>query len=267
MPHITLKADTLDQETARFAPEPIREPVFVNSIPKSGSHLLMNIIRMFVPLNQQYREQFIQWGNLKEHLHAFLPQFPFFSYGHLFFSDASAIELAHVRKILLYRDPYDWVLARARFFLSDEFDGNVNFLKEGNLTADDLLSLMIFGIHTKAPSLSDMYDLNVAAWLGSSSVYPVRYEDLVRHVRDLESDEAEPYFTKLLDACGISPLPADWRERVRVGSDRRRSGTARENLTGIGIELPETLPERHRRLVDYAAPGLRKLLGYEYAET
>jgi hypothetical protein len=55
---------------------------------------------------------------------------------------------------------------------------------------------MIFGIHTKAPSLSDMYDLNVAAWLGSSSVYPVRYEDLVRHVRDLESDEAEPYFTK-----------------------------------------------------------------------
>jgi PAS domain-containing protein len=165
----------------------------------------------------------------------------------------------------------EWMLANGdhlRVVAQPLPDGGLRlFLEEGNLTADDLLSLMIFGIHTKAPSLSDMYDLNVAAWLGSSSVYPVRYEDLVRHVRDLESDEAEPYFTKLLDACGISPLPADWRERVRVGSDRRRSGTARENLTGIGIELPETLPERHRRLVDYAAPGLRKLLGYEYAET
>lgn len=262
MPHIKLKPDTLDGETARFAPDPIREPLFVNSIPKSGSHLLKNIIRMFVPLDQQYREQFIQWANLKDHLHAFLPQFPFFSYGHLFFSDASAIELAGVRKILLYRDPYDWVLARARFFLSDEFEGNVDFLKEGRLSVEDLLSLMIFGIHTKAPTLADMYDLNVAAWLGSSSVYAVRYEDLLRHVRDLDSDEAEEYFASLFEACGIAPVPANWRERVRVGSDRRRSGTARENLTGIRLEIPDVLPQAHRRLVDYAAPGLRQLLGY-----
>lgn len=262
MATIKLKADTLDQDTARFNPPPIREPLFLNSIPKSGSHLLQNIIRMFVPLNQQYREQFIQWGNLKDHLHAFLPQFPFFSYGHLFFSDGSAIELANVRKILLYRDPYDWVLARARFYLSDEFQGNLDYLKEGKLTVDELLSLMIFGIHTKAPNLSDMYDLNVAAWLGSPSVYPVRYEDLVSNLGDLESAEADTYFAALFDACGISPLPGDWRERVKVGSDRKRSGTARENLTGIGLEIPETLPERHRRLVDYAAPGLRQLLGY-----
>lgn len=262
MPNIKLKADTLDQDTARFAPDPLKQPLFVNSIPKSGSHLLKNIIRMFVPLNQQYREQFIQWGNLNEHLVAFDPRNSFFSYGHLFFSDESAIELAEVRKILLYRDPYDWVLARARFFLSDEFEGNVDFLKEGKLTVDDLLSLMVFGIHTKAPKLADMYDLNVAAWLGSSSVHAVRYEDLVRHARDVESGEAEDYFAKLLGACGISPLPANWRERVKVGSDRRRSGTARENLTGVAIDLPESLPDRHRRLVDYAAPGLRQLLGY-----
>jgi hypothetical protein len=93
-------------------------------------------------------------------------------------------------------------------------------------------------------------------------VYAVRYEDLVAHVRDLETLEAESYFAHLLDACGISPVPSDWRERVKVGSDRRRSGTARENLTGIAVELPESLPEPHRRLVDYAAPGLRQLLGY-----
>jgi hypothetical protein len=263
MPTVKLMPDTLDTETLRFAPAPLSEPLFVNSIPKSGTHLLKNIIRMFVPVEQQYRAEFIQWPNLQEHLAAFHPGSSYFSFGHLFFSDASAIELAHVRKVLLYRDPYDWVLARARFYLADEFDGNVDYLKEGRLSVDELLSLMIFGIHRKAPKLADMYDLNVAAWLGSSSVYPVRYEDLSRHVQALESPEAEDYFLRLFAACGITNVPENWRERVEAGADRRRSGTARENLTGVSIELPESLPERHRRLVDYAAPGLRKLLGYE----
>jgi hypothetical protein len=261
MAHIKLKPDNLDAEVARFAPARLTSPIFVNSIPKSGTHLIKNILRMFVPLDQHYRTQFIQWGNLQEHLVAFDRSRNLFSYGHLFFSDASAIELAGVRKILLYRDPYDWVLARARFFLSDEFDGNMDFIKDGTLSVDDLLSLMIFGIHGKAPKLSDMYDLNVAAWLGSSLVHPVRYEDLVRHVRELDGEEAEKFFNALFASAGIV-VPNDWRERVRVGADRKHSGTARENLTGISVELPNSLPERHRRLVDYAAPGLRQLLGY-----
>jgi len=50
---------------------------------------------------------------------------------------------------------------------------------------------------------------------------------------------------------------------VLVGSDRQQSATARENLTGIRIDIPSELPEKHRRLVDYVAPGLRNMLGYE----
>jgi hypothetical protein len=263
MPTIKLMPDTLDTETIRFAPAPLRQPLFLNSLQKSGTHLLKNIVRMFVPVEQQYRSQFIQWQNLQEHLAAFDPRKSYFSFGHLFFSDASAIELAGVRKLLLYRDPYNWVLARARFFLSDEFEGNVDYLKEGKLSVDELLTLMIVGIHKKAPPLADMYELNVAAWLGSPSVYPVRYEEIVRHVANIETTEAENYFMRLLAACGIEKMPENWRERVTAGADRKRSGTARENLTGIPFELPESLPERHQRLVDYAAPGLRKLLGYE----
>jgi len=262
MATISLKPDTLDAETARFAPSPLRSPLFLNSLPKSGSHLLQNIVRMFVPIGQQYRAQFIQWPNLQQHLAAFDPQRNLMSFGHLFFADASAIELAGVRKILLYRDPYDWVLAQARFFLSDEFRGNVDFIKGGRLGVDDLLSLMIFGMGNKQPSLADMYELNVVAWLGSSAVYPVRFEDLRTHSSQLESPVAENFFAELLEACGIAPMPANWRERVTVGADPSQSGTARENLTGIDIAIPETLPDRHRRLVDFAAPGLRQVLGY-----
>jgi hypothetical protein len=262
MPNIKLKPDTLDADTLRFAPDPLRAPVFLNSLPKSGSHLLRNILRMFVPIEQQYRAQFIQWGNLGEHRQAFDPSRNLFSFGHLFFTDISAMELAGIRKIQLYRDPYEWVIARARFVLSNEFDGNVEHLKQGKVSADELLSLMIFGIRTEAPSLADMYELNVVGWLGSDGVYPVRFEELRAHVQDLETSEAESYFTALFDACGISPLPSNWKERVRVGSDRKQSGTARENLTGIGIDLPDVLPDRHRDLIEYAAPGLRRILGY-----
>ncbi|MGZ2411218.1 hypothetical protein ACUXST_000615 [Sphingomonas sp. F9_3S_D5_B_2] len=263
MPRIVMKPDSLDQATIGFSPEPLREPLFLNSIQKSGSHLLKNVIRMFVPVEQQYRKQFIQWQNLQEHLAAFEPARSFMSYGHLFFSDASAIELSEVRKILLFRDPYDWVLSRARFFLADQFVGNTDYLKQGRLSVDDLLSLMIFGITTKAPSLADMYEFNVAAWLGSPDVFPVKFEELRRHARNLDAPEAEQFFATLLAAAGIAKLPPNWRERVRVGADPAQSGTARENLSGIRLEVPNELPERHKRLVDYAVPGLRVLLGYE----
>ena len=66
----------------------------------------------------------------------------------------------------------------------------------------------------------------------------------------------------LFEACGINPVPADWRNRVEIGADRKQSSTARENLSGAQSDLPDELPEIQKRLVDYAAPGLRALLGY-----
>lgn len=260
-PVIKVKPDTLDEENRRFRQVPLKQPVFLNSVPKSGSHLLRNIVRMFVPVEQQYQQQFIQWAILDEHLEAFDPRRNMLSWGHLWFSDNSAIETAASRKILLYRDPYDWVVARARFFLSDEFRGNVDRIKEGTLTVDTLLSLMIFGIAKKAPPMADIFMFNAAAWLASVD-HVVRFEDLVAHLKRLENDESQRFFFELLGACGIDPVPDDWRDRVRVGSDPKQSGTARENLTGLGIALPDELPGLHKQLVDYAAPGLRTLLGY-----
>ena len=44
----------------------------------------------------------------------------------------------------------------------------------------------------------------------------------------LDTPAGETYFTSLLSSCGIDALPSDWRARIRVGSDRGQSGTARE---------------------------------------
>lgn len=262
MPVVKLKPDSLNLENQRFAQSQLRQPVFLNSVPKSGSHLLRNIIRMFVPVKQQYYQEFIQWPNLQEHLVAFDLRRPMLSWGHLWFSDASAIEIQPTRKILLYRDPYEWVLARARFFLSEEFEANVERIKQGKLSVDTLISLMIFGIHQKAPPMAQIFDLNAVSWLATVD-HIVRFEDLKAHVTALDTPEGEEFFLALLNACGIDPIPDDWRDRVRVGADPKQSGTARQNLTGRGVQVPDVLSDTHKRLVDYAVPGLRRVLGYE----
>jgi len=262
MQRVYLKPDTLDRENRRFEQVQLREPVFLNSIPKSGSHLLRNIVRMFVPVSQQYQRQFIQHAILAEHAHAFASDLPMLSWGHLAFADDSSVKLTNVRHILLVRDPYSWVIARARFFISEEFQGNLELLKQGKLNAEELMNLMIFGVQQKAPSLAEIYNHNAVGWLGTG-VKMVRYEDIVAHLKAIDSESAEAFFTDLLTSCGID-LPSDWRERVRTGSDPAQSGTARENLrTGEGPEFPRELPETQKRLVDYSVPGLRAVLGYE----
>lgn len=261
MPRITMRADNLNERNAEFSQTPLTAPVFLNSVPKCGTHLIRNVIRMFVPVAQQYHATFVQHPNLRQHGPvAFSAQKPMLSWGHLLYSDDAAILLRPARSILMVRDPYDWVLARARFFMSENFEGATDGnLKSGRIDTLDLLNMMIFGIHGKAPTLEEIFRFNAVSWLGTKT-YLVRYEDMVGHLRKIESKPAELYFASLFDACGIE-MPADWRERVLIGSDRKQSATARENLEGA-IDLPDDLPEMQKRLVDYAAPGLRALLGY-----
>jgi hypothetical protein len=261
MPTVQARGDNLNELNRNYVQVPLTEPVFLNSVPKCGTHLMRNIVRMFVPVEQQYHRTFIQHPVLRQHLGAFSPSQPMLSWGHLLFSDDGAIALRNVRHTVLVRDPYDWVLARARFFLSDTFQGSLEHLKGGNVSVEEVLNMMILGIHEKAPTMQEIFLHNAVGWLGTKAGI-VRFEDLIKHLKDLESDAAEAYFAGLLGQCGIEELPPDWRDRVRVGSDRKQSGTARENLAGQKFDIPDELPEIQKKMVDLAAPGLRALLGY-----
>ncbi len=262
MPRIVAKGDNLNALNANFAQRRLERPVFLNSVPKCGTHLVRNIMRMFVPVDQQYHAAFIQHAILRQHQVAFSEAMPHLSWGHLLFSDDSAIVLRHVHHVVQVRDPYDWVLARARFFMSDTFQGSLEHLKGGNVSVEEVINMMIFGIHGKAPSLYEIFTHNAVAWLNTKA-HVLRFEELLYHVRNLDDAEAEDFFRELLMYCGINELPDDWRERVRIGSDRKQSGTARENLAGGGdLEIPNELSATQKALVNYVAPGLRDLLGY-----
>jgi hypothetical protein len=261
MPRIKLKPDNLNQRNAEFSQVPLKQPVFLNSIPKSGSHLLRNIMRMFVPLKQHFKPGFIQLPSMQKDQVAWDKDKPTLSWGHLLFAEKPAILLKDTRKVLLVRDPYDWVLARARFFMSEEFDGAVGHVSGHNVTAEQFLNLMIYGIYQKVPNLEKIFIHNGVAWMHTDTLV-LKFEELLHAVKNLDDPEAEVFFRKILDHCGIV-MPEDWRERVRIGSDKKQSGTARENLTDIRMVLPGELPEGQKHLIDFAVPGLRKALGYE----
>ena len=263
MPDVAVAPDNLDAESRAFSQKRLTAPILLNSIPKSGSHLLRNILRMFVPVDQVYNEQFVQWPNLDQHLGAFDPRKNYLVSAHLLYSDRSAMIANRTRNILLVRDPYSWVLSQARFFVSDVFSSNFDHIKTGALTIDDLLSLMIFGIFQKSPPMRQQYEMYAVAWLGTNA-HVLRYEDLLKHLKDIDSSAAEDYFTELLDRCGIK-IPDDWKTRVTIGADRKQSATARENINQSPerFEFPDELPDKFKKLIDYSAPGLRQLFGYE----
>jgi len=261
MPRILAKPDTLNELNKQYTQKKLTHPVFLNSVPKCGTHLVRNIFRMFVPVSQQYHDMFIQIPVLQQHLNAFSHSEPKLSWGHLLFSDESAIATHGAKQVLIVRDPHDWVLARARFFLSDTFQGSLEHLKNGKVTIEQILNMMIFGIYQKAPTLNEIFTHNAVSWLGSD-IKLIKFEDILFHIKNIDRGAAKDYFEDLFSYCGIE-IPDDWKERIKVGSDRKQSGTARENLSGKKFDIPKQLPELQKQLVSYAVPGLRKILGYE----
>lgn len=258
---IASRPDTLNSEVRRFQQQRLRQTAFLNSVPKCGTHLLRNIVRMFVPVDQHYDREFLQIPNFQQHILALDPARPQFSVGHVLFADISAMALKHANQVILVRDPYDYVLARARFNLSDQFDHpQLNRMKKGGVSPEQMLNFVIWGVPGMAPALREVFIFHAIAWMGAGA-HIVRYEDIVKALGELDTPSGEAFFTDLLGKFGIGPLPADWRERVRIGADRKHSATAREHLSG-GITLPDELPEIQKRLVDHAAPGLREMLGY-----
>jgi len=255
--------DQLLEDSRTFECERLKQGLFLNSVPKAGTHLLRNILLMFVPKDQTYSTDFIDAENVRKHLSALIEEQAYFSWGHLAFSEFTAPVLRKVRKLLLIRDPYDYVLSLSRFLLSEHPTNELSkYIKKMELTASEVMRIVIFGVYGPHdhPGVEHVYFKNALAWLGEDT-YLIRFEDLQTHVADPTTEAADEYFTKLLEAAGIAK-PNDWSTRLKVGSDPRLSWTSRSYVIGPS-SLPEKLGSLERSLVDCAAPRLRALLGYD----
>jgi hypothetical protein len=263
--------DLMQAENVKFQHAPLKQPTVLITVAKSGSHLVRNILCMFMPWEQQ------EYGHtdLAPIRERKIITHPSFRWGHIPLQPNSANVLQNAKKILLVRDPYKWVLSMARFATTYLVSGrdrnyqphpNDSIYKEKGVTLDELLSIIITGadIRNQHPSVRSAFVPVAVAW-STVDVHLIRYEDICGHVKALndgtDTDETKEYFRQLVGAFNID-LPDDWKARVLAGSDRRISMTARENLRER-YEIPNELPEKFKKLVNFTAPGLREYFNYE----
>lgn len=248
---------------AEFTPISLTSPILINSVPKCGTHLLRNILLAFAGFDCVVTRDFVQSHSLSEYAGVFSTSPPALSWGHLGHGDEAYRLSSRARILTVVRDPYDYVLSFTRFLYAyQEQAPFAQYVKQHNIPVDRTIAAVIFGNNNDENLCVDLrttYVNNAIAWLGGASKM-VRYEDIIAQLRMLDAPSAEAFFLDILTHCEMA-LPDDWRRRVRIGADRKFSATARENLA-VWTQIPDELTTLQKQMVEFAAPGLRNLLGY-----
>lgn len=251
------------QAALKFESTPLTQKIFLNSVPKCGTMLLRNIVLMFTGVDEFY-EPMLSTTNMDPLLTC--PEVKFF-YGHVNCTPDSRAILSKFKHLVLVRDPYDYVAAYARFFYSEQLSTESElgkYIQLYKLTFDDVVPFVINGWNLRGedhPNIRDQFILNALLWL-NDRVMLVKYEDIVANLRDLQSPQADQFFTDILSFLCI-PKPEDWRTRVIAGSDRAISSTSSEKIesNSPGLER-KGLNNFEKNIVNIVAPNLRSILGY-----
>jgi hypothetical protein len=246
-----------------FPMQQLQRAIHVNSVPKCGTYLLRNVLLSFVGFASSDSLKFVENFNIRDRESSFAAESPKYTWGHVNHIDEAVRIIGSSKILVLVRDPYDYVLSMTRFFYSEQEDSKfARYVKAHKLSVDRVISFVIFGNYNDenlCVGVKDQFIANAVAWMAGDSML-VRYEELLRHCKNPQSPESLTYFRELLAACGLE-LPADWRDRVRLAASPRFSWTARENLQ-VSLPIPNELSFEYRTMVELAAPGLRRALGY-----
>lgn len=246
----------LDESLKRFKYDEIKieKPILLNSVPKSGTNLLRNIIMHFVG-----RERTCPVAVVPETLEEVkgLKNYDFY-YGHLFKNPSAYLYSRNFNMVLLMRDPLKYIpsMARWAFHHSKPWGDISEVIQAEQVPFHEVMNYCITGIQQNfgIPSLKDMYLKNLIEWIDSAAIL-VRYEELTKHIKQIDSIQTEKYFGSLFNSMGIV-LPTDWKERVLAGSNPEGSPTY---YSGARSELTEY----QHLLANAEAPSLRKILGYQ----
>lgn len=245
-----------------------RPPVLANSFPKSGTHLLVQILGALPGLRD--------WGN-------FWASQPSFSFreskppsmaarvkraapgelvgGHLYFSSEvkRALEERNVAHFFIYRDPRDVVVSEAHYLTHMNRWHRMHGAFKKLPSPEERLLLSINGIEGDGvgyPNVARRFE-RFRGWLGDPGVCSMRYEQLV-------SSEREEVVKRIIDYyCERSGCDAD-RQRLVEASlaaiDPARSHTFRSGRAGgWRLEFDEGAKSAFKRV----AGKLLVDLGYE----
>lgn len=213
-----LDADTVNAalagSIARFATLDLPVSALVNSHPKSGTHLLRNILLHF--FSARTHAPFLFHDNFATAAAAAGPRL---FVGHVPWSVAAAPDAPPLRKILLVRHPATMVLALARAF----YDGNTtreDFIAlRSSRTFEEIVACVLAGYaHQGQPCAAPVAEslrYFTLDWLEGADCV-IRFED-IRTALAGSDDDVVRVFEPLFGTLGC-PLPDDAAARIRAGS-------------------------------------------------
>lgn len=247
-----------------------RPPVLANSFPKSGTHLLAQIVAALpasrnygtflssMTSSYQFRERTPR--NTAAFIESFVPGE--LVRGHLFFSRDYETQLNRRRAIqyFIYRDLRDVVVSEAHYLRSMNRWHRLHPYFRHVGTLEDAISLSICGL----PDDSPVEYPNVAArfrrfqgWLRSNSVLPIRFEQLTTPGRECAVREIVKWYAS--QVC--FPVDVDCITRRALSAmNPLRSHTFRAG-GGAGA-WQKSFTNRHRAEMEEVAGELLDELGY-----
>ncbi|MGM7700380.1 sulfotransferase domain-containing protein [Pseudalkalibacillus sp. Hm43] len=240
----------------------IIDPFFVNSIAKSGTHLIRPLLEGVPELKHQ---NFIYPGHiyqLQEHKQVLSRMSANqFANGHLFHSEeyVKLFEDLNMKQVFLYRDPRDIVVSYAHFFMKFPNHPYYQFFTENNMTVQSRCKLIINGNEIlRRPNINDWYH-RFLPWKNEPNVLPVKYENLVASP-ELQKQELR----RILQFVGVNRKSSLQIEgllrRMQNHVDPTKSPTYRKGQSGNWRqEFDEEVKNQFKRV----AGQLLIELGYE----
>jgi tetratricopeptide (TPR) repeat protein len=251
----------------------LTSPAFVCSVPKSGTHLILGILRSVFGDDQVYELNDKKAGNqiLTENDILDMPQFDKKIYvGHFAYSDELSSQIKDFKKILLVRDPRDYVISMAYYM-----NYSTNFYYRRLQSWENKISSIILGMRVQSVvqnhglfSLNDTFTKYFLDWiLNNTDSMVVRFEDIVDKQFGGDDDRKLRTIRSIIRFLNCVPDFNDQSlmEKIEEGSKPEKSSTFRKSKNKIGSWRGEFTP---RNIMQFkkVAPHLVSALGYEKDE-
>jgi sulfotransferase 6B1 len=243
-------------------------PVVANSVPKSGTHLLTQIVGALA-----VRDYGTFWTSVPSLPYRELPRGTMLRAvgravpgelvsAHLHFDPAfhDALERQNAVHVFIYRDPRDIVVSEAHYLTTVNTWHGLHRTFRALGSVEERVSLAIRGAgpgqRVTYPDVGTRFR-RYAGWLREAGVLAVRFEDLVGERRNSTVQEIVRFYAQ---RSGRLAEVDELLERALAAIDPKRSFTFREGRSGGWRDV---LSDAHKDQLKIVAGALLIELGYE----